>query len=120
MKKISTILCMIGALFGMTSIVLSAVGAHLLKPTISPEDYDLLETALQYLMIHSVLLVAIRDFWIARTIIVIGLVFFSGSFILKAFSHGDFSTSLAPVGGSCLILGWLVLFLTFAMHLRHR
>ncbi len=49
----------IGALFGFLSVALGAFGAHALKESLTPELMETYKTGILYLMIHSIVLVAI-------------------------------------------------------------
>ncbi|HAH55340.1 MAG TPA: DUF423 domain-containing protein [Flavobacterium sp.] len=117
-KKIITT----GAIFGMLAIILGAFGAHALKKVLSIEQLSTFETGIKYQMYHALFLLfiglSILSEKAKKTIyflVVIGVIFFSGSIYLLAtnghFIPFDFKTIgfITPVGGLLLISAWGVL-----------
>lgn len=117
-KKIITT----GAIFGMLAIILGAFGAHALKKVLSIEQLSTFETGVKYQMYHALFLLfiglSILSEKAKKTIyflVVIGVIFFSGSIYLLAtnghFIPFDFKTIgfITPVGGLLLISAWGVL-----------
>lgn len=115
------------ALFlGLTSIILGAFGAHLLKKHLSPEALVSFEVGVRYQMYHALFLLflALTDkipdtlrkwsFYAVTT----GVLFFSGSIYLLAtktitgIEIGKFAL-ITPVGGLLLMLGWTFLLIGF-------
>lgn len=91
---------------GGISVALLAVGAHFG----SLEQQSLINRGAEIQLIHSVLVILIVHLlqnprWVA-SIFLFGVIFFSGSLYGKAFL--GWPTTLAPWGGSALILGWFV------------
>jgi len=118
MRRTSWISITIGGFFGMTAVILGAAGSHAFKDSLSPEDFTTLTTAIHYQLIHAVLIVTISGFdhfsknqWVrsAMGLIIFGIIFFSGSLILRVLSQGSIPSTMAPFGGICFILGWLSL-----------
>ena len=123
--KNKTILITAGFL-GLLSIILVAFGAHGLKALISIESLQSFETGVKYQMYHALLLLfvgssALIPLKAKRTIfylIVVGLLFFSGSIYglaTNALSDFDFKSIafITPIGGLLLILAWVVLIVSF-------
>ena len=111
-------------LLGMIAIVLGAFGAHALKKVLSVDQLVTFETGVKYQMYHALFLLFLGTTKllsdnIKRTIlylIVIGVVFFSGSIYLLAtddLTSFDFKTIgfVTPIGGFLLICAWLYTFI---------
>lgn len=107
----------IAGILGALGVALGAIGTHALH--LGPQGMMRFETALQYHLWHTLTLVAlailirlnpsIRAFKITAVFFVIGIVFFSGSLYGAAITGLRDFTVFAPVGGSMMILGWLIL-----------
>jgi uncharacterized membrane protein YgdD (TMEM256/DUF423 family) len=121
-KKITTT----AALLGMIAIVLGAFGAHALKKVLSLEQLNTFETGVKYQMYHALFLLFIgtsksvseKAKKIIFNLVVVGIIFFSGSIYLLAtndLTSFDFKTIgfITPIGGAMLILAWTWLFADF-------
>jgi uncharacterized membrane protein YgdD (TMEM256/DUF423 family) len=113
-------------ILGVTSVILGAFGAHILKEFISLEAQQSFETGVRYQMYHAVLLLFVGGSSLvsqqSKKIIyyftLIGILFFSGSIyglatnLLTTF---DFKTIgfVTPIGGLFLIFAWIWLFINF-------
>jgi uncharacterized membrane protein YgdD (TMEM256/DUF423 family) len=113
-------------ILGVTSVILGAFGAHVLKEFISLEAQQSFETGVRYQMYHAVLLLFVGGSSLvsqqSKKIIyyftLIGILFFSGSIyglatnLLTTF---DFKTIgfVTPIGGLFLIFAWIWLFINF-------
>ncbi|WP_397364474.1 DUF423 domain-containing protein [Olleya sp. R77988] len=119
-------LLILGSVLGLLSVVLGAFGAHGLKDLIPVESIKTFETGVRYQMYHGLLLLFVGSQnlipYKAKTIlfylVLIGVIFFSGSIYLLAtnsVTSFDFKTIgfITPIGGLLLIVGWLVLVLNF-------
>ncbi len=116
------ILISIGIL-GTSAVILGAIGSHLLKPHLSPEDMDVYKTGVQYQMWHTLALLGLvfMNRYLSRSYLnviyyffTIGIVLFSGSLYLlslRELTGLNFGIlgPVTPVGGLLFILGWLVL-----------
>ena len=113
------------SILGLLSVVFGAFGAHGLKALISVDSLQTFETGVRYQMYHTLLLlfVGLATFISAKNkkiifyLIVIGVLFFSGSIYGLAtneLTSFDFKTIalITPVGGLLLILSWLVLLIS--------
>jgi uncharacterized membrane protein YgdD (TMEM256/DUF423 family) len=94
-------------LFGAGGVALAAYAAH----AASGDAQRWLFTAAAMALVHGVLLVAYvpggpRIAGLARAALVLGVLLFSGS--LVAAHLFALPTRLAPIGGSLLIAGWLL------------
>ena len=109
----------LSGVFGATGVVLGAVGSHVLKTQLSQQGFDLFNTAITYLLMHAVVLLLVgviiglyvENLWfkIAAGLFVVGIILFCGGLILRTTLNFTVLGSLAPIGGSALIFGWLAL-----------
>ncbi|RMZ78200.1 hypothetical protein DV738_g4041, partial [Chaetothyriales sp. CBS 135597] len=106
----------LGSLYGAAAVGLGAFGAHGLKKQIAdPARIANWGTAAQYQLIHSVALLvsasAAPDNNIAAGLFTAGMTMFSGSIYLLVLSPQQFKFlgPVTPLGGLCLIGGWLAL-----------
>jgi len=97
--------------------MLGAFGAHALKARLSPELLAVYHTAVQYHFWHALALLAVALAWphvaepawlrAAGWLFVAGLLLFCGSLYALALGAPRQFGVITPVGGLCLILGWL-------------
>lgn len=109
----------VGAFFGLVGVILGAFGAHGLSARgLSPDQLSSWQTAVQYLLIHAVALLAIgfgirvtASPWFEWSAIAwtIGVCLFSGSIFMLVLGGPRWMGPVTPVGGIALILGWLLL-----------
>ncbi len=109
---------------GIISIILGAFGAHALKELISPEMQQTFETGVRYQMYHALFLLFIGTTSLVPDkakhsiyyLIVVGVIFFSGSIYglatntLTAFNFKSIGF-ITPLGGLCFIIAWGILFM---------
>ncbi len=113
-------------ILGIVSIILGAFAAHGLKKLISPEAINTFETGVKYQMYHALFLLFIgSSSYVTDSykttifyLVIIGLVFFSGSIYALAtntLSSFDFKKIgfITPIGGLLLIVSWVVLLINF-------
>lgn len=111
-----------GAIVGIIGIVLGAFAAHGLEKLVDAEAIKSFETGVRYQIYHALLLLILggTSFITGKRkkvmfyLIVIGLIFFSGSIYGLAtnnLSSFDFKSiaMITPVGGLLLILAWVVM-----------
>ncbi len=114
------------AILGIISIVLGAFAAHGLKELITIEAQKTFETGVRYQMYHAILLLFVGSTTLISTkakriiyyLVIIGLIFFSGSIYglaTNALSGFDFKNIgfITPIGGMLLIVSWLILLINF-------
>jgi len=107
----------LAALLGAAGVAAGAHAAHGLAGV--ERARDLVRLASQYALLHApaVILAALladrlrsawagRFVWLAGLALLVGALLFCGSLLALAF---DGPGSLAPLGGSLLLLGWLLL-----------
>ncbi|KAL2161081.1 hypothetical protein VTH06DRAFT_8794 [Thermothelomyces fergusii] len=101
-----------GAVFGAAAVGLGAFGAHGLKKRISdPAKLANWSTAAQYQLVHSVALLVASSNPVAGGLFTAGMTMFSGSLYALTLDAERFRFlgPVTPLGGLCLIAGWLAL-----------
>lgn len=104
-----------GATLAFLAVAAGAFGAHALKAQLSEEALGWFETGARYQMYHALALVALAAvaprlavgagtatgwLWLA------GVVLFSGTLYLMAFTGVRWLGAVTPLGGVCLLAGW--------------
>lgn len=114
------------SIFGATGIILGAFGAHLLKKKLTTDQLQSFETGVKYQMYHAVMLLILGfqltfnssiDTYIISAFIV-GVFLFSFSIYGLVISSArnkklKFLGPITPLGGLCLVLGWVLLIFKF-------
>ncbi|GAB4224041.1 MAG: DUF423 domain-containing protein [Gammaproteobacteria bacterium] len=112
----------IGGLLGLTGIMFGSYAEHILKTTLSAAKFSLITTALHYQQLHAIIISIIGLFFFTSSASIItkpllwsgwcfilGTVLFSFSIYLAVLLDARMITKLAPIGGTLLMLGWLLL-----------
>ncbi len=115
------------ALLGATGVAIGAYHAHGLDKTLSRrllesakilKRMDQCATAVRYQMTHALVLLAVgllsqrvgpRRYRIAGCLTLAGTILFSGGLYLIVFAENAIHWSIVPLGGLCLICGWIAL-----------
>ena len=107
----------VASVSGAIAVVLGAFGAHGLKSRLEPENLASWNTAVEYHLLHSVVLLALAlyqgqggeapqlSLWAFSA----GVILFSGSIYVLSLGGPRWMGPITPVGGLCLIVGWLAL-----------
>ncbi len=105
----------IGALLAAAAILAGAFGAHGLRQHLDESSLDIWQTAVRYHFWHALALVLLARLsgsgsspWPLR-LFVAGIVLFSGSLYALSLGGGRWLGPLTPIGGSCLVAGWILL-----------
>lgn len=111
---------------GTLSIVLGAFGAHALKAILAENQLITFETGVRYQMYHAFFLLFLgttslvpeKTKKIILYLVLVGILFFSGSIYLLATNSltsidFKFVGPITPIGGLLLIAAWTMLFLYF-------
>lgn len=111
-----------GTVFGALAVIIGAFGAHGLEKLVDSQAIDTFETGVKYQMYHALLFLVLgslgqlpsRSKKLVYYLILAGTILFSFSIYLLAtnsLTGFDFKAIgfLTPIGGLCLILGWVVL-----------
>lgn len=106
-----------GALTAMLGVALGAFGAHALKSRLDPQLLAVWQTAVQYHLVHAlgILAIAIAAMhwshaamnWAGWTMFA-GVLLFSGSLYLLAFTGVRWLGAITPLGGLAFIVAWLL------------
>ncbi len=116
-----------GAVYGMLSIVLGALGAHAFKKILSVEKLQSFETGVRYQMYAAFFLLIVgyilkfdtgTEKWISL-LTIIGAFFFSVSIYFLSFQEVwgvslKFLGPITPLGGLLMIISWGMLIAYFA------
>lgn len=113
----------LASILGLLSVILGAFGAHALKEKISPEALHSFETAIKYLMYHSIVILFINSYSgfnetlknRISLLFFVGILFFSGSIfaITTEILPAKSIWFITPIGGLFLISGWLIMVFSF-------
>lgn len=107
----------VGASFAFLAVVAGAFGAHALEKIFDAYSLKIWHTAVTYHMTHALALVALGIFerQIGRALnwpfglFVAGIVIFSGSLYLLAFTGVKVLGAITPIGGAFFLAGWACL-----------
>lgn len=107
----------VSSLLGTLGVVLGAFGAHALRGRLTPDQLASWSTAVQYHLLHSVVLLALalwasstsRSIQLPATLFAAGIVLFSGSIYGLLLTEQRWLGPVTPIGGLCFIAGWLSL-----------
>lgn len=116
----------IGAVYGLLSVILGAFGAHALKKVISVEKLISFETGVRYQMYAALFLLIVgyilkfdtpSEKWIS-ILMIAGTFIFSVTIYLLAFSEvaaipTKIIGPLTPLGGLLMIISWAMLIFYF-------
>ncbi|ROQ28549.1 DUF423 domain-containing protein [Gallaecimonas pentaromativorans] len=112
------IILMLSALYGATGVAMGAFAAHGLKKVLSAEMLAVMETGVRYQLIHALAMMGLvvlagrmTSPWLSAAgwLMAAGVLLFSGSLYLLGLTGIKFFGPITPLGGLCLILGWLAL-----------
>jgi uncharacterized membrane protein YgdD (TMEM256/DUF423 family) len=109
-----------GSLLAALAIVTGAFGAHGLQGQLSPAMMSVYEKAVHYHAYHALGLFVVafvrqyrpearRAIWAGRLMLV-GIVFFSGSLYVLSLTGLSWLGAVTPIGGLAFIAAWLMLF----------
>lgn len=111
----STRFAALAAFLGGLAVMLGAIGAHMIRDIVSPAELDIWKTGAQYHLVHSVALLALAlhdkegKYRVICWLWVAGISIFGGTLYLLALTHVKILGAITPIGGVCLIVGWLML-----------
>lgn len=102
----------IAAAMGFLAVALGAFGAHGLKDTLTRNGTAAIwETAVFYHFVHAVMLFVlaarhplVKGPWFS---FLVGIVIFSGSLYVLAYTNIRWLGAITPIGGASFIVGWL-------------
>ena len=116
-----------GSVFGLLAVLIGAFGAHGLEKYLDADAISAFETGVKYQMYHALLLLVASSLPVTIKVkknlfflLVIGVLFFSGSIYGLATNEltgFDFKkiALITPLGGTLLIAAWGMLVYTFLL-----
>ncbi|HKJ07971.1 MAG TPA: DUF423 domain-containing protein [Gammaproteobacteria bacterium] len=109
----------IGAANGALAVILGAFGAHMLRPHLSPQMYDVFHIAEQYHFYHALGLLAVgltalhlpasRYLAWSGWLMIAGIILFCGSLYVLAVTDVRWLGAITPFGGTAFIAAWILL-----------
>jgi uncharacterized membrane protein YgdD (TMEM256/DUF423 family) len=112
----------LGALGSFLAVATGAFGEHMLKQVLDADMLAVWQTAVQYLIFHSLGLILIGMLHgsspricqkIAGGFMLAGIVLFSGSLFALSLSGLKWLGMITPAGGACFLIAWLILALGY-------
>ncbi len=121
-----TLTLVIGAVYGLVSVILGAFGAHAFKKILSVEKLQSFETGVRYQMYAAFFLLIVgyilkfetkSENWISW-LMIFGTLLFSVSIYFLAFqdywgTNLKFLGPITPIGGLLMIISWVMLIFYF-------
>ncbi|WP_150463616.1 DUF423 domain-containing protein [Francisella sp. XLW-1] len=114
----------IGAILGFISVAFGAYAEHGLKPQISAEHFEFIMTAIRYNQTYAIIISGIGiallsskslsrclTLKLSNLFFIVGTIFFSFSIYISVVYNIPIILKLAPLGGTTLMTGWLILIL---------
>lgn len=108
----------LGAVLGLLAVAFGAFGTHALRDRLTAEALATFETGARYQMYHALALLVtgalterLHAGWLWRSgrLFTAGIVIFCGSLYGLALGAPRWFGVVAPLGGICLLSGWLLL-----------
>ena len=108
----------IGSALAALAVAVGAFGAHGLKSRVSADDLVIFETGVRYQMYHSLALILLgligvnfqsNIVQLPAILFLVGIIIFSGTLYLIPLTGLRWFGAITPIGGTALILGWIVL-----------
>ncbi len=111
---------MLAGLLGASGVALGALAAHAVSDPVAMAS---LERASTYQILHAVALLAlsgvsIRLMGLARIVMLLGIIGFSGAIYAKYLLGLPLLGKLAPTGGTALIVSWLLVLISAMLSSR--
>ena len=113
-----------GAIHGFLAVALGAFAAHALKDVLDDYGASIWDTAIQYQMFHAGALILVgilmskaifgevKSLKVAMVCFNLGIIIFSGSLMLLAFTGVKVLGAITPIGGVLFLIGWLMIIKT--------
>ncbi|MFJ7970036.1 DUF423 domain-containing protein [Psychrobacillus sp. NPDC096389] len=115
-----------GAINGFLAVALGAFGAHALKEKLSEKYLAIWETAVQYQMFHALALIAVGILMSSKllgpvstlntagSLILAGIILFSGSLYVLSLTGVGVLGAITPIGGVAFLVGWVMIIIAAA------
>lgn len=109
----------IGAIFMALAVALGAFGAHVVQEILSPDRFEVYQTAVEYHFYHALGLLLLGlisyqfhpNIWLSMSgySLMSGILIFSGSLYLLTLTDTGWLGAITPIGGAAFIFGWIFL-----------
>jgi uncharacterized membrane protein YgdD (TMEM256/DUF423 family) len=108
----------VGAVNGFLAVAVGAFAAHGLENRVPARALDIFQTGAHYHLTHALAIVAAslitgegvrRRADLAALLFTAGIVLFSGSLYFLVLANSNALVLATPLGGLCLLAGWVVL-----------
>ena len=108
----------IGSALAALAVAIGAFGAHGFKSRVSADDLIIFETGVRYQMYHSLALILLgligvnfqsNVVQLPAILFLVGIIIFSGTLYLIPLTGLRWLGAITPIGGTALILGWIML-----------
>ena len=114
MDRVNRQMLTAGALLAAAGVALGAFGAHGLRSVLDERALGWWQTAVQYQMWHGIGLLVLSALPLPRptrsaAAIAVGTIIFSGTLYGMALTNLRWLGAVTPIGGTLMILGWLLL-----------
>lgn len=101
-----------GSALGFLGVAIGAIGAHALKPLLTPETSETFRTGVFYHIVHALAILALglssREYLLkACRFFLAGIVLFSFSLYPYSITQVKFLAMITPFGGVAFLVGWL-------------
>lgn len=123
MSRMIRVCAVLAAFLGLTSLIIGAAGDHLLEGRLTPDTAETFDVALRYHQLYAILIFCAclyeshtttgRFFRAALVAWLVGIVIFSGSLYASLLTGLGVLTYGTPLGGTTLMLGWVLAALHF-------
>lgn len=111
----------VAGFFGFCAMLLAALGDHVFVHSMTAQNYQDYQLALNYELFHSMALMVIGLFGfvtrkpfkllqLSAYLMIVGVVFFCGDIFMATVYNVPKLDALVPVGGTAFLLAWAVLF----------
>lgn len=122
-------LIFIGSLLMALAVGFGAFGAHIVKEILTPERFEVYQTAVQYHFYHSLGILILgtisvfikKSTWLnwAGYFMIAGTLIFCGSLYTLTLADIAWLGAVTPFGGGAFILGWICLVIGVALVKEH-
>ncbi len=108
-----------GSILMALAVAFGAFGAHVVQEMLSPDRFEVYQTAVEYHFYHALGLILLGGIslhlpdsamlrWSGRMLLA-GILIFSGSLYLLTLTDTGWFGAITPIGGLAFIAGWLLL-----------
>jgi uncharacterized membrane protein YgdD (TMEM256/DUF423 family) len=117
-----------GSLLMALAVAFGAFGAHVVEDMLTPERFEVYQTAVQYHFYHAIglLLIGVISLHLTDSRLLIwsgnllftGIIIFSGSLYLLTLTDTSWLGMITPLGGFAFIGGWVFLSIAVYRYLK--